>query len=264
MGNNQQAVSGIQPRPLPVATFDDYVQQLDAWEVDLLRHTDLFVDPYTACLELHQGFEAGSDGSEKYGTDGSFGWMISTSQGERVATGMGPSRGYVMDSYRAECSGMLSILRFLLRLSEYTNMIEPWDGTIGTDSQSMLDTIFGRDRDGGPAASAPTALPRNLTPLDPLIPEWDLLVEIRYALTHMPGVKLVYVKGHQDKKKAYNRLTLRAQLNVDADDLAGRYQDQYGRAHPYALMTPNTGAFLVYPEEQKLRSMRKISDTGRQ
>ncbi|KAI2490271.1 hypothetical protein MHU86_24292 [Fragilaria crotonensis] len=91
MGNNQQAVSGIQPRPLPVATFDDYVQQLDAWEVDLLRHTDLFVDPYTACLELHQGFEAGSDGSEKYGTDGSFGWMISTSQGERVATGMGPS-----------------------------------------------------------------------------------------------------------------------------------------------------------------------------
>ncbi|KAI2495436.1 hypothetical protein MHU86_19068 [Fragilaria crotonensis] len=76
----------IQPRPLPVATFDDYVQQLDAWEVDLLRHTDLFVDPYTACLELHQGFEAGSDGSEKYGTDGSFGWMISTSQGERVAT----------------------------------------------------------------------------------------------------------------------------------------------------------------------------------
>lgn len=66
--------------------------------------------------------------------------------------------------------------------------------SIGTDSQSMLDTIFGRDRDGGPAASVPTALPRNLIPLDPLIPEWDLLVEIRYALIHsMPGVKLIYM-----------------------------------------------------------------------
>ena len=102
------------PRPqLAVATFKDYVQQLKPWEIDLLRHTELLVDPYTACfLELQQGFEAGSDGSEKFGTDGSFGWEISTSQGERAATGMGPSRGQVMDSYRAECSGLLSILRF--------------------------------------------------------------------------------------------------------------------------------------------------------
>jgi hypothetical protein len=35
---------------------------------------------------------------------------------------------------------------------------------------------------------------------------------------------------------------------VDADDLAGKYQQEFGRAHPIALMTPNTGAFLIYPE----------------
>jgi hypothetical protein len=65
-----------------------------------------------------------------------------------VATGMGPSRGQVMDSYRAECSGMLSILRFLIRVAEYTQMVDDWEGTIGTDSQSMLDTVFGRDKTG--------------------------------------------------------------------------------------------------------------------
>ena len=160
------------PRPPPAAaTFEDYVQQLDPWEIDLLRHTELLVDPYTVCLELQQGFEAGSDGSEKFGTDGSFGWIISTSQGERAATGMGPSRGQVMDSYRAECSGMLSILRFLIRLSEYTNMVAEWQGIIGTDSQSMLDTILGRDQ-ARPAASERTPLPTQQVPLDPLIPEF--------------------------------------------------------------------------------------------
>lgn len=114
----------------------------------------------------------------------------------------------------------------------------------------MLDTIFGRDKDG-PAASAPTSLPKWQVPLDPLIPEWDLLVEIRYALRKLPLVKLVYVKGHQDAHKAYNRLSLRAQLNVDADDLAGKYQQDYGKAHPFALMTPRTGGFLIYPEGTK-------------
>ncbi len=57
--------------------------------------------------------------------------------------------------------------------------------------------------------------------------------------------KLVYVKGHQDKHKAYNRLSLRAQLNVDADDLASKYQQELGRARPFALMTPRTGGFLI-------------------
>ena len=129
-------------------TFEEFVHNLEPWEVDLLRHTELFADPYTACLELQHetGFLAGSDGSEKFGTDGAFGWMISTTGGERVACGKGPSRGHVMDSYRAECSGMLSILRFIIRLAEFTAAATTWEGTIGTDSQSMLDTIFGRDR----------------------------------------------------------------------------------------------------------------------
>ena len=101
-----------QPSP---RTFSEYILRLDPWEVDLLRHTELFQEPHTSCVALQNGFRAGSDGSEKFGTNGAFGWVIRDLEGHRVASGMGPSRGLVMNSYRAECSGMLAILRFLIR-----------------------------------------------------------------------------------------------------------------------------------------------------
>ncbi|KAI2500799.1 hypothetical protein MHU86_13656 [Fragilaria crotonensis] len=152
-----------------------------------------------------------SDGSEKFGTDGAFGWTLSNTNGKE-RQGMGPSRGSVMDSYRAECSGMLSILRFLIRLAEFTAMDGPWTGTIATDSQSMLDTLFGRDKNSGPAAATPTTLPHRYHTANPMIPEWDLLKEIRESLLQLPMVKLMYVKGQQDRERHYSRLDLYAQL----------------------------------------------------
>jgi hypothetical protein len=217
--------------------------------IRLLQHTELVVDPFTACLELQGNFVACSDGSSISRTDGSFGWIISTIQGEQVASGMGPSRGSVMDSYCAECSGMLAVLRFLIRIAAYTDMVGQWCGTIGADSQSMLDTIFGQEKGSRPVLRTPISLSTQCSPLDPLIPEWDLLVEIRKSLGALPDVvKLVYVKGHQDKHRAYARLSLLAHLNVDLDDMAGQYQQDHGRAYPYTLIMPNTGVYKVYPE----------------
>jgi hypothetical protein len=142
-----------------------------------------------------------------------------------------------MDSYRAECTGMLSLLRFLIRLAVYTNMDDPWRGLIGTDSQSMLDRLYGK-------TIAQTS--KHLAILDTLDAEWDLLVEIQEALRELPGVDLTYVKGHQDDKKANDRLPLMAQLNVDADRLAGEYNREHGnQQRPFALMTPNAGALLL-------------------
>ena len=126
-------------------TFGAYVETLDAWEIDLLRHKQCFADPMMISLELSFQFMAGSDGSERYGTHGAFGWMVSNLSGERIASGMGPSRGYRMDSYRAESSGMLSFLRFLIRMAEFTQQAaSDWHGTVGTDSQSLLDRLFGK------------------------------------------------------------------------------------------------------------------------
>ena len=142
------------PPHIPVPeSFPEYVDSLPAWEVDLLRHTELFVDPRMTCFSLQPQFFAGCDGSSKFGTHGAFGWTISTHLEERAATGMGPSRGEAMDSYRAECSGMLSFLRFLIRLAEFTAMFEPWCGVLGTDSQSLIDRLFQKN----PCRPAPTS-----------------------------------------------------------------------------------------------------------
>jgi hypothetical protein len=112
--------------------------------------------------------------------------MLSNVSGERAAAGMGPSRGWRIDSYRAECSGMLSLLRFLIRLGEYTFRVDQWSGTIGTDSHSMLERLFGSKtvKDGKPLTAA------SLVELDVLCAEWDLLIAIQDSLRLLPEVKL--------------------------------------------------------------------------
>ena len=133
--------------PSATATFDLYVNTLEPWEIDLLRQVTLEVDPYSLCLELTPGFRAVSDGSAKFQTTGSFGWVISTSDGQRLAYGMGPARGRTIHSYRAEAYGLLSLLRFLVRIKEYTGMHEPWVGIIATDSKGVIDTLQTGDKD---------------------------------------------------------------------------------------------------------------------
>ncbi|KAI2511880.1 hypothetical protein MHU86_2396 [Fragilaria crotonensis] len=221
--------------PIP-RTFEQFIAQLDPWEEDLLRYTSTSYDPRMTVLELQDGFFAGCDGSSKHNTQGAFGWMISAPTGERMASGNGPSRGATVDSYRAECSGMLAILRFLIRLAEYSEMFGEWTGTIGTDSQSLLDRLFGKQKEGQePLEYVAT----HLQPLDVLTPEWDLLIEIQASLRRLPDIRLQYVKGHQDNDTPYQRLSLMSQLNVDADKLATRYQEEFGMSRPHVLMSPN-------------------------
>ena len=141
-----------------------------------------------------------------------------------MAKAMGPARGSKMDSYRGECTGMLSILRFMLRIvAQYRSKDKPWRGLIGTNSQSLLDSLYKKD------GAAPY---KCLADLEVLDAEWGLLVEIQEALKEMPGFDLAYVKSHQDDRVPYKRLPLMAQLNVDADKLAEKY-------------APNTGALLL-------------------
>ena len=224
--------------PPHTATFPEFLDSLPPWEVDLLRHTVLYVDPRMTCFSLQPQFFAGCDGSAKFGNQGAFGWSVSTFLEERAATGMGPSRGSVMDSYRAECSGLLSILRFLIRLADFTSMFEPWIGVIGTDSQSMLDRVFKKN------SYSHNEHPRPFEVLDPLLPEWDLLVEIQTSLRLLPEVTVIYVQAHQDDKRPVATLPLMAQLNVEADAMATQYQRQYGFHRPQVLMSPSASVHL--------------------
>jgi hypothetical protein len=109
----------VRPPPCRVpATFDEYIQTLDAWELDLLFHTRLSMDPFSVCDALAHGIRAVSDGSVRYNTQGSFGWVLSAQDGERTATGMGPAQRPNPASFRAEGYACQCIL--FTRLSRAT------------------------------------------------------------------------------------------------------------------------------------------------
>ena len=198
-------------------------------------------------LNTHQKFRAVSDGSVLSTGEASYGWILSTHRGERVAEGMGPARGRIVHSYRAEACGILLFLRFLIRISNFTQMHDQWQGVLATDSQSVLDTLFGRDSEQ-PNNETSAQLDRDQVELDPLCPEWDVLIEIQAALRELPRVQLQYVAGHQDKQKTYNTLSLLEQLNVDADRIAAEYHELHHPRMPYVLLSPNTRAHLLFQD----------------
>ena len=240
----------VPPRPPPVSpTFDAFIQSLAAWEVDLLSHTTTFADPYSVCNALVPGLCAVSDGSVRYNSQGSFGWVLSTSDGERVATGMGPARGPRITSFRAEGYALLSLVLFLKRVSEFTSMHDPWIGTIASDSKSLLQTLQGKSTI--PIHSGlgePICLDGKVVTLDVLQPDWDVLIEIQHAMTQMPEITLQFIKGHQDRSVRFERLSLLAQLNVEADEMATLFQNTHGADRPVVIMSPRTRAHLVTSE----------------
>lgn len=141
---------------------------------------------------------------------------------------------------------MLAILRFLIRMAEFTEMSYPWTGVVGTDSQSLLDTLcdkdetrLERDRD------EPINMSGAPVVLDCACPDWDILIEIQDALVKLPRIKLQHVKGHQDRERAYHTLDQMAQLNEDADARARQYQDSYGAVRPFVLMALRTKVHLL-------------------
>ncbi|KAI2508230.1 hypothetical protein MHU86_6159 [Fragilaria crotonensis] len=83
--------------------------------------------------------------------------------------------------------------------------------------------------------------------LDVKCPEWDLLSSVLTELQRWPGITLQHVRGHQDRKVAYARLPLLAQLNVDADLMATTYQCEQGMSRPIVLLTDTAGVHLVTP-----------------
>ena len=129
--------------PYPdAATFVQYVASLPSWEAELLQHVQLLDTPYHVLQALSQGIRLVSDGSDWDNIQGSFGWTISDPEGGRWATGMGPAHGSRTNSFRSESYGMLSGLCFLRRILEFTGQSHIWHGILGTDCQSLIDTVL--------------------------------------------------------------------------------------------------------------------------
>ena len=233
------------PRPARTAgTFFEFINSLPEWERELLQFLELASDAFTVGLAISYGIRAVSDGSVWNDNQGAFGWTMSTDQGERIARCMGPARGVHIDSYRAEAYGMLSVLRFLKRLTEFIGQGDAWHGIIATDSQSLLDTImdgkYKQETNDEPQSCAV----KPLRYLDVMAPDWDITSSIVTTAQSMPGLEMQYIRGHQDRTHSYEQLSLLAQLNVDADEMATQYQRHHGNPRPHVLLTDTAGVGL--------------------
>jgi hypothetical protein len=83
--------------------------------------------------------------------------------------------------------------------------------------------------------------PTNMT----LDPDWDVINEIRWTLEKgrlEGGTIFHHIPGHQDRKKPYAELSLQAQLNVDADRLATRYQALWRTTSTGTPLPPHIGS----------------------
>ena len=76
--------------------------------------------------------------------------------------------------------------------------------------------------------------------------EWDILAEIRTSLHLLPNSPTIdHIKGHQDQDKNYNKLSLAAQLNCDADHAAAQFwQDNPNNQFQIAPVLPSSGCQL--------------------
>jgi hypothetical protein len=146
-----------------------------------------------------------------------FGVVTATSAGTRLFTTRGAAPGSRPQSFRAEGYGRLAVVRFLIRLAQYSTgiaLIQPFlHFLINT---SVIKRV-------SKALSHSWTSP-NLT----MAPEWDLIALITSSyreLAHPADIK--WVKGHQDKARLSNSLPLSAQLNCEADDQAGQFQTDH-------------------------------------
>jgi hypothetical protein len=170
---------------------------------------------------------------------------------------------------------MLAILRLIKHIQVYCKVSNPqWKWTLSSDNSSLVNTINGiddEDDEGDNIIKDPVhdwstwkdSLDTNME--DPLTnwatndwtqsnttlapPDWDVLNEIRWTLENdgVEGGEIFHIAGHQDRKTPYTKLSLQAQLNVDADRLATEYQDRFGTASPEVLLFPHAAAHIHIP-----------------
>ena len=219
-----QSALGIRPmyafqetpvsRPLP-NTFDDYVQTLHEWEKRLIQHSYVTLCPHVLIHRLNAGpIMCASDGSVRkpYAT---FGFVIRDNNQDNLIRGRGPASGSDPNSLRSEAYGNLAVCRYLYRLSQFTNIPLTSPIHMFVDNKALISRI----------THARTCKYEN--PSACIKSEWDVINEIAVSIEKLSTeVHYKWIKSHQDDVSAYNDLSPEAQLNCDADALAGdHYQD---------------------------------------
>jgi hypothetical protein len=230
---------------------------MDRWEASLLRDLEWHVSEDEVWEKLTRATcQFATDGSAPEGK-GSFAWIISDNKGTVLAQCNGPVYGALVTSFRAEGYGILSLLRFLMRMQQIHDNTGPRatqhseeirdqqarslkSHSLVCDNKSMVDRV-------NEIIQYDVVFPN--TTMDS---EWDVLAEIKaamLALTKESRPEISHIKSHQDRTIPFEELPLKAQLNCQADWLAEAYieQSQHGNL-PMVPLLPTSGCQLHLPQ----------------
>ena len=211
----------------PPTTFASYCSLLEYWESQLLETVHFHSSPFEIVSTIEaSSFKACSDGSA-IAFEGSYGWVLCTEDGTRLAHGAGPVDGHDPRSFRAEGQGMLSVVCLLRRLFEWCCCTTPITGVLATDNTGLIDRVQQQSQQKYP-------VPNHVFKSDWDVVQAIVLTQTAFAIT----TTYEHVKGHQDDTEPAETLSLIAQLNVEADKYAGEYRQQFGSYRPLIPLSP--------------------------
>ena len=222
-----------QPSPFPSIDWDTLLKNQPNWIQQLLQSIQ-FDDVHSIvhAITNEDFLLVVSDGSAKqHGM--TYGWIMSTNTGVRIASGNGPCNGRP-SSLRSEAAGMLAASLFIAMIQEFTN--NHFDSI---SIHFMADNMELINRQ---------SLHLNYTnpyPNMTLKAEFDLTEQIydthqKYKII----ATFTHVKGHQDDDATYDDLSLEAQLNVDADELAEQHYSTGPQSTPQVQLLPSSSVTL--------------------
>jgi hypothetical protein len=224
-------------------SFDQYLKSIPKLDYYLLKHTSFPKCARTTMQDIQRLSSQGailykvSDGSMK-NQSLSFGWVLGTNCGQKLAWGKGP--GYGTDtSHRAEGWRKLAAAKFLFHLSKFTGTpYSPSTRIISfADNKGLITTLCRRTHYTTPYPNAC------------LKPDWDLTEEIfqTYRSTDISQLTFSWVKGHQDSQKPLQQLAgaVEAQYNVTADQLSDEFMVANPRSRPLSPITHSARCTLI-------------------
>jgi len=206
------------------------------WRQQLLSNVTILVTRQELKTHLLEGrLVTCSDGSV-LDNKGSYGIVISTTHGTRLARGGGRAPGYYMNSFRSEAYGVLATLVWLQEFTAKYDIIlpEPYVINHHLDNKSVIQRV-----------KKTCALQRQV-PNHQLLPDHDVVVEIAALWHALPvHVQFQWVRGHQDSSQPAASLSLEAQLNCEADYQANQIHITGNPAVEIIPRLPHTPCQLV-------------------
>lgn len=236
MGTLRPTYNFISPTPINLQSWTICAQQvlLHPWEYSLLQHSTALQQVPTLINNLRTcSLISCSDGSVVNG-GGTYGFTVATSHGQRLIKCNGMAPGANPNSFRSEAYGVLATMRWYLHAFQVLQL--PGHHSIDhyLDNQSVITRI-------NQSLNSKIAFPNQR-----LLPEQDVIDEIVATIRKLPtATTIAWVKGHQDATQNYHQLTLSAQLNCEADELATAFTTSGDYHSPTVIPLPHTPASLL-------------------